>query len=132
LIEQVGALDTESKAEFFERSLGQLTVGECLSLVKRLEQEWEVEATPNFGNVPKQDEAEEDVEQTEFAVNLTSFGQKKIAVIKAVRTLTGQNLKEAKGVVDKTPVVIQENLSKEDAEKAKAALEEAGATVELR
>jgi large subunit ribosomal protein L7/L12 len=71
-------------------------------------------------------------EQTEFNVVMTSFGAKKIAVIKAVRALTGLGLKEAKAKVEEANAVIKEAVSKEDAEAAKTALEEAGATVEIK
>jgi large subunit ribosomal protein L7/L12 len=71
-------------------------------------------------------------EQDEFDVVLTSAGDKKIQVIKEVRGLTNLGLKEAKDLVDGAPQTVLENASKEDAEKAKAALEGAGATVELK
>lgn len=71
-------------------------------------------------------------EQTEFDVVLTGDGGKKIPVIKVVRSLTGLGLKEAKAAVEGAPTPIVEGASKEDAEKAKAELEEAGASVELK
>ena len=71
-------------------------------------------------------------EQTEFDVVLASAGDKKVNVIKAVRAITGLGLKEAKAMVDGAPAVVKEGASKEDAEAAKAQLEEAGATVELK
>ena len=71
-------------------------------------------------------------EQTEFDVVLESFGGNKIAVIKAVRALTGLGLKEAKEMVEGAPNKVKEGVSKEDAEKAKADLEEAGATVAVK
>ena len=71
-------------------------------------------------------------EQTEFDVILTSFGEKKINVIKVVRSHTGLGLKEAKDVVDKAPNPVKEGISKDEAEKIKKELEEAGATVELK
>ena len=71
-------------------------------------------------------------EQTEFDVVLESFGDKKIGVIKAVRGLTGLGLKEAKDLVEGAPGKVKEGVSKEDAEKAKAELEEAGATVAIK
>ena len=71
-------------------------------------------------------------EQTEFDVILIAEGAKKIAVIKEVRGLTGAGLKDAKEMVESVPKPILEGVSKEDAEKAKAALEEAGAQVELK
>ena len=71
-------------------------------------------------------------EQTEFTVMLLEAGDKKVNVIKAVRELTGLGLKEAKAVVDGAPAVVKEDMSKDDAEAAKKALEEAGAKVELK
>ena len=71
-------------------------------------------------------------EQDEFDVNLVTAGEKKINVIKEVRSLTNLGLKEAKELVDSAPKAILEKASKDDAEKAKAALEGAGATVELK
>ncbi|MCW2602485.1 MAG: rplL [Pseudonocardiales bacterium] len=76
--------------------------------------------------------AEEVVEQDEFDVILESAGEKKIQVIKEVRTLTSLGLKEAKDLVDGAPKAVLEKVKKEDAEKAKAALEGAGATVTLK
>jgi len=73
-----------------------------------------------------------DDDQTEFDVILTAAGDKKIGVIKVVRELTGLGLKDAKDMVDGAPKAILEKASKEDAEKAKASLEEAGAGVELK
>ncbi len=71
-------------------------------------------------------------EKTEFNVVLSSSGDKKIQVIKVVRELTGLGLKEAKDLVDGAPKTVKENVSKEDAAKMKAALEEQGATVEIK
>ncbi|MEX0793018.1 MAG: 50S ribosomal protein L7/L12 [Pirellulaceae bacterium] len=71
-------------------------------------------------------------EQTEFDVVMTSFGDKKIGVIKVVRTITGLGLKEAKDLVEATPSKVKEGISKEDAEKVKKELEEAGAAVEIK
>lgn len=75
---------------------------------------------------------EEAAEQTEFDVILESAGDKKIGVIKAVREATGLGLKEAKELVDGAPKAVKEKVSKDDADKLKAALEEAGATVTLK
>ena len=72
------------------------------------------------------------VEQTEFTVVLTGAGDKKIQVIKVVRELTGLGLKEAKDLVDGAPKPVKEGISKDDAAKMKAALEEQGATVEIK
>ena len=71
-------------------------------------------------------------EQTEFDVVLTSAGDKKVNVIKAVRAITGLGLKEAKGLVDGAPSPVKEGVSKEDAEDIKSQIEEAGGSVELK
>src|SRR5690625_3824807 len=71
-------------------------------------------------------------EQTEFDVVLTSFGDNKVAIIKAVRAITGLGLKEAKQAVESAPTPLKEGIEKEEAEKIKAELEEAGAQVELK
>ena len=76
--------------------------------------------------------AEAAVEQTEFDVVLEGFGDKKIGVIKVVRAATGLGLKEAKDLVEGVPSKVKEGISKEDAEKLKAELEEAGATVAIK
>lgn len=72
------------------------------------------------------------VEQTEFDVILTSAGEKKVNVIKAVRAITGLGLKEAKGLVDGAPSAVKEGVSKDDAEDVKSQIEEAGGSVELK
>jgi large subunit ribosomal protein L7/L12 len=89
-----------------------------------------VAAAPAGGGAGAEAPAAE--EQDEFDVILTGAGEKKIQVIKVVRELTSLGLKEAKDVVDAAPKPVLEKASKEDAEKAKARLEEAGATVELK
>ncbi|MDQ3353331.1 MAG: 50S ribosomal protein L7/L12, partial [Actinomycetota bacterium] len=87
-------------------------------------------AAPGGGGGEAAPAAEE--EQDEFDVVLIAAGEKKIQVIKEVRSLTSLGLKEAKDVVDSAPKAVLEKVSKEDAEKAKAALEGAGATVEVK
>ena len=72
------------------------------------------------------------VEQTEFDVVMTSFGEKKINVIKEVRSITGLGLKDAKDLVEAAPKAVKEGVSKDEAEEVKAKLEAAGATVELK
>jgi large subunit ribosomal protein L7/L12 len=78
------------------------------------------------------DGGEEAAEQTEFDVILAAIGDKKIPVIKAVRSITGLGLKEAKDLVESAPKAVKEGASKEDAEKLKKELEDAGATVEIK
>ena len=77
-------------------------------------------------------DADAPAEQTEFDVVLTGFGDKKLNVVKLVKAMTGATLMESKKLVESAPVALKEGVSKEDAEKAKAELEEAGASVELK
>lgn len=112
----------------------ELKVLELAELVKALEEEFGVSATPVAvaGGAAVGGEAAAAEEKTEFDVVLTSAGDKKINVIKVVRAITGLGLKEAKAKVDEAPSTIKEGASKEDAESIKAQLEEAGASVELK
>lgn len=112
----------------------ELKVLELAELVKALEEEFGVSATPVAvaGGAAAGGEAAAAEEKTEFDVVLASAGDKKINVIKVVRAITGLGLKEAKAKVDEAPSTIKEGASKEDAESIKAQLEEAGATVELK
>jgi len=115
-----------------------LTVLELSELLKDFEEKFgvtaaapvAVAAAPAGGAGEAAGAAEE--EQTEFTVVLTAAGDKKIQVIKEVRALTSLGLKEAKDLVDGAPKPVLERVSKEDADKAKAKLEEAGATVEIQ
>ncbi len=111
-----------------------LTVLELSELVKAVEEEFGVSAAAAVAVAAPVDGGTAAVveEQTEFDVVLTEIGAEKIKVIKAVRELTGLGLAEAKAVVDGAPKAVKEQVSKEDAEAAKAKLEEAGAKVELK
>jgi len=120
-----------------KESIKKLTVVELAELVKELEDEFGVSAAAPVAAAPapgavEAGEAAATEEKTEFDVVLTSFGDKKIQVIKVVRSLTGLGLKEAKDVVDGVPNTIKEGISKEEAEKVKAKLEEVGGTVEIK
>ena len=114
--------------------LSNLTVLEASELTKLLEDKWGVSAAaPVAVAAPATGEAQVAAEEkTEFTVVLTSAGEKKINVIKEVRTITGLGLKEAKDLVEGAPQNVKEAVSKEDSEKFKKQLEEAGATVELK
>ncbi len=116
--------------------LSDLTVIEAAELSKMLEEKWGVSAAAPVavaaaGAQPAA-EADEAEEQTEFTVILVSFGEKKINVIKEVRAVTSLGLKEAKDVVEAAPSPIKEGVPKDEAEKLKARLEGAGATVEIK
>ncbi len=114
--------------------LSALTVMEAAELSKMLEEHWGVSAAAPVavaaaGAAPAGEAAEE---KDEFDVILTSAGDKKINVIKEVRTITGLGLKEAKDLVESAPKPIKEGISKGEAEELKKQLEEAGAGVELK
>ena len=109
-----------------------LKVLELAELVKALEEEFGVSATPVAVAGPAAAAAPAAEEKTEFTVVLKSAGANKIGVIKVVRELTGLGLKEAKEVVDNAPKALKEGISKDDAEALKAKLEEAGAEVEVK
>lgn len=109
-----------------------LTILELSELVKELEAEFGVSATPVVAAGAAVVAAAPAEEKTEFDVELTSFGAKKLDVIKVVRTVTGLGLKEAKEMVEGAPKIVKEGLSKADAEDLKKQLEEAGATVTLK
>lgn len=110
-----------------------LKLSEVKDLITILEDELGVSASaPVMMGAAPAAGGEAAAEKTEFDVVMTSFGAKKIGVIKAVRALTGLGLKEAKAMVDGVPAKVKEGVSKEDAEAAKAALEEAGASVEIK
>ena len=115
--------------------LSGLTVLEAAELAKLLEEKWGVSAAaavavaagPGAGAAAPAAE-----EQTEFTVMLTAVGDKKIEVIKEVRAITALGLKEAKDLVEAAPKAVKEGVTKEEAEKIRAALEKAGAKVELK
>ena len=109
-----------------------LTILELNDLVKAVEEEFGVSAAAPVGVVAAGAAAPAAEEKTEFDVILASFGAKKLDVIKVVRELTGLGLKDAKDLVEGAPKTIKEGVSKDEAEQVKAALTEAGATVEVK
>ncbi len=114
-------------------TLDTLTVIELSELVSAVEERYGVSAAAAVAvAAPAEGGAAAAEEQTEFDVILTSAGAAKINVIKAVREITGLGLKEAKELVDGAPKAVKEKVSADDAEAAKAKLEEAGATVEVK
>jgi large subunit ribosomal protein L7/L12 len=115
--------------------LSNLPVIQIAELIKELEDKWGVKAAPAAVAVaagPAAAEAPKAEEQTEFDVILATAGGNKIAVIKAIREITGLGLKEAKDLVEAAPKTVKEGVSKADAEEMKKKLVEAGATVELK
>lgn len=121
--------------EEIKEALGQMPVLELVDLIKELEDEWGVSAAapvavaaaPGAGG-----DAGAAEEKTEFDVVMSSFGDNKVAVIKAVRAITGLGLKEAKEMVEGAPTTVKEGASKEESEDIKKQLEEAGASVEVK
>lgn len=110
-----------------------LTILELADLVKAVEEEFGVSAAAPVGVVAVAGAAAPAAEEkTEFDVILTGFGDKKLNVIKAIREITGLGLKEAKDLVEGCPKAVKEGVSKDDAEKVKADLEAAGASVEIK
>jgi large subunit ribosomal protein L7/L12 len=121
----------------FVEALKSWTVLDVVEAIKAIEDEFGIKAAaavaaPAAGPAAAAPAEEAPEEQTEFTLTLTAVGESKINVIKAVREVTQLGLKEAKDLVDAAPKPVLENVSKEDAEKAAAALKEAGATVEIK
>ena len=128
--------EVEVPAEFKDlvETIEKMTVLELSKLVEVLEDKFGVSAAAPMmmAGAPGAAGGEEDEEKSNFDVELTAAGDAKIAVIKVVREVTGQGLKDAKDMVDGAPVVIKEGAAKEEADELKAKLEEAGATVTLK
>ena len=117
-------------------AIGEMSVLELSELIKDVEDKFGVSASvavavaaPTAGASGEESASEE---QTEFDVVLTSFGEKKVGVIKAVRANTGLGLKEAKDLVEAAPSVVKEGVNKDESEEIKKQLEAAGATVEIK
>ena len=112
--------------------LSKLTVVEAANLSKQLEEKWGVTAAASVVATPAADAVAPVEEKNEFTIFLTAVGDKKINVIKEVRSITGLGLKEAKDLVEGAPKEIKKGVSKNDAEEAKKKLEAAGAKIELK
>lgn len=114
-------------------AIANMSVMEVVELVEAMEEKFGVTAAVAVAAAPAAGDAGAAAEeQTEFNVVLTSIGEKKVNVIKAVRAITGLGLKEAKGMVDGAPTTVKEGVDKAEAEDIKKQLEEAGASVELK
>ncbi len=117
-------------------AIAQMSVLELSELVKKFEEKFGVKAQAPVavaavaGAAPAGEAAQAE-EKTEFTVQLKEVGPKRIEVIKAIRAITGLGLKESKSLVDSVPAPVKEGVSKDEAEKIKAQLEEAGAVVEI-
>ena len=123
-----------SKEDILE-TIGNMSVLEIVDLIEAMEEKFGVTAAAAVAAAPAAaggGEAEAAEEKTEFDVVLSSFGDNKVGVIKAVRGITGLGLKEAKEVVEGAPSPLKEGVSKEEADEMKSKLEEAGASVEIK
>ncbi len=122
-----------SKEDILE-AIAEMSVMDVVELIEAMEEKFGVTAAAAVAAAPAAGggEAAAAEEQTEFDVVMTSFGANKISVIKAVRSLTGLGLKEAKAAVEGVPSAIKEAVSKDEAEEAKKLLDEAGAEVEIK
>ncbi len=123
-----------SKEDILE-TISNMSVMEVVDLISEMEEKFGVSAAAAVAAAPAaaaEGGGEAAAEQTEFDVVLKSFGSNKVGVIKAVRGVTGLGLKEAKEVVEGAPSPLKEGIEKEEAEKIKKDLEEAGAEVELK
>lgn len=117
-------------------TIANMTVMEVVELIKAMEEKFGVSAAAAFAPVAATAATAETAapveEQTEFTVTLTGFGDKKVQVIKAIRSITGLGLKEAKDLVEGVPSVVKEGVSKDEADKIKKELEESGGTAEIK
>lgn len=123
-----------SKEDILE-TISNMTVMEVVDLISAMEEKFGVSAAAAVAAAPAAAggaAAEAAEEKTEFDVVMSSFGSNKVAVIKVVRAITGLGLKEAKDLVEGAPSTVKEGVSKEDAEKMKKDLEEAGAAVDVK
>lgn len=121
-----------SKEDIIE-AIAEMSVKDVVELVSAMEEKFGVSAAAAVvAGGAAGDAGGAGEEQTEFDVIITSAGDKKVNAIKAVREITGLGLKEAKAIVEEAPKAVKEGVSKEEAEAAKAKLEEAGATAELK
>jgi len=133
--ENTQTVELDADLEEIFTKLDALPISKAAKLVKALEERWGVSAAAPAAVMAAGAGAagggEEPAEQTAFDVVLKAVGDKKIAVIKAVRQITGLGLKESKDVVDKAPGKVKEGATKDEAEQVKKELEEAGAVVEI-
>lgn len=113
-------------------TISKMTVMEVVELIEAMEEKFNVSAAAVAVAAPAAAAAAAVEEKTEFDVVMTSFGANKVAVIKAVREVTGLGLKEAKDLVEGAPALVKDGISKDDAAELKKKLEEAGATVEVK
>lgn len=120
-----------SKNEILD-TISNMSVMDVVELIEAMEEKFNVSAAAVAVAAPAAAAAVAVEEKTEFDVVMTSFGENKVGVIKAIRTITGLGLKEAKDLVEGSPSTVKEGVSKAEAADLKKQLEEAGATVEIK
>lgn len=133
--EATAVAEYSAEAKELGDKIANMTLKQAKELSDYLKNEHGIEPASGGGAVmmaPAGDAPAAAVEQTEFDVVLTSFGDKKLNVVKVVKNITGASLMDAKKMVEGVPAKLKEGVSKEDAEKVKAEVEEAGGTVELK
>ena len=132
--EETATIEVTPELKELGDKIADLTLKQAIELSDYLKDEHSIEPAAGGGVVMAAagGGAEEEVEQTEFDVILTSFGDKKLNVVKEVKAITSASLMDAKKLVEDAPATIKEKVDKEEAEKIKAQLEEAGASVELK
>jgi len=135
--EEAATLEVTAETKELGNKIAELTLKQAKELSDYLKDEYGIEPAAGGGMVAMMptaggDDAAAEVEQTEFDVVLTGFGDKKLNVVKVVKNLTGQTLMESKKLVESAPATLKEAVPKEEAEKMKAELEEAGASIELK
>lgn len=134
--EEAATVEYSPESQELGDKIAELTLKQAKELSDYLKDKYGIEPAAGGGVVmaagPADSGGDAPAEQTEFDVVLTGFGDKKLNVVKVVKAMTGATLMESKKLVESAPVALKEGVSKEDAEKAKAELEEAGASVELK
>ena len=132
--EETATVEVAPELKELGDKIADLTLKQAIELSDYLKDEHSIEPAAGGGVVMAAagDGAEAEVEQTEFDVILTSFGDKKLNVVKEVKAITNASLMDAKKLVEDAPATIKEKVDKEEGEKIKAQLEEAGASVELK
>ncbi|KLU05121.1 LSU ribosomal protein L7/L12 (P1/P2) [Rhodopirellula islandica] len=134
--EATAVVEFSAEAKELGDKIANMTLKQAKELSDYLKDEHGIEPAAGGGAVmmagPAEGGAAAEVEQTEFDVVLTSFGEKKLNVVKVVKNITGASLMDAKKMVEGCPATLKEAVSKEDAEKVKAEVEEAGGSVELK
>lgn len=134
--EETAVLEFSDETKKMGDQIADMTLKQAKELSDYLKEEHGIEPASGGGAIMMAADggggAAAEVEQTEFDVVMSGFGDKKLNVVKVVKNLTGASLMEAKKMVESCPATLKEGLSKEEAEKVKAELEEAGASVELK